>query len=687
MRRNFIHCILIALSCTLALSCVKDIVQTPEPEEIEQTITAGFETNASTRTSLSMNEEGTNVSVLWTRGDRFNIYVQTGASTSYGTTFRTNDSGPVASFTGSFNKAGPFFCIYPAAKAHGVISVKDGAISADGSPVMIASIPSQQNAVAGGIEEGLNVSVAYATTISERMTFRNILSYIHFRITGDAADSVVSIELDAGTKIIAGDAMVYGTPDGDAAARFDVNITQLFEARSNEVTLNGPFTSGQDYYIALAPVSLEGFRMTFEDEAGHRIIKRSTLHLDFERSHVYDFGTIDLGDSFPTEDSGEKVTQYMTASAGQKPVDLCVISEGFKKDSLEIYQSLAESAIDLLFQTEPYKTYRDYFNVYILSVPSEESGASITDGDGTIVTDRDTYFKARWAEGAYADMVANGEKVYSYVSKHCPDIVSGTHTIQEVPILMIINDTRYGGICHSISDGRSYAMVPYTYRGASITWNFPNIVPKTDDPLPTPVTTETLRQYYRNPTSQEINEMGRSIGDWRNTVIHEFGGHGFGRLADEYWPNGKLAYTDGPVSGQDYPVPFGLNIANNPAAVPWASDLLERLEELTALDPHYARIGVYQGGDTYLYGRWRSEKISCMIDNRCYFSAWQRELIVKRIMSLAGLPFTWEEFLSRDVTDDPVRDNPPAGTSSVKADGKQPVYGPPLPPPVLYRVE
>ena len=39
-------------------------------------------------------------------------------------------------------------------------------------------------------------------------------------------------------------------------------------------------------------------------------------------------------------------------------------------------------------------------------------------------------------------------------------------------------------------------------------------------------------------------------------------------------------------------------------------------DELVQRDANYGRIGIYQGGGTYLYGRWRSEKISCMIDNR-----------------------------------------------------------------------
>ena len=112
--------------------------------------------------------------------------------------------------------------------------------------------------------------------------------------------------------------------------------------------------------------------------------------------------------------------------------------------------------------------------------------------------------------------------------------------------------------------------------------------------------------------------------------------------------------------------------------------MLDRLDELTALDPHYGRIGTFQGGDYYLYGRWRSEKISCMIDNRPYFSAWQRYLIVKRIYTLSGDldQFSFESWLAKDVTIDPNRD---MTSSGIMGSLEHPTYmrvGP-LPPPIL----
>ena len=86
-----------------------------------------------------------------------------------------------------------------------------------------------------------------------------------------------------------------------------------------------------------------------------------------------------------------------------------------------------------------------------------------------------------------------------------------------------------------------------------------------------------------------------------------------------------------------------------------------------------------------MFGRWRSEMISCMIDNRFYFSTWQRMLIVQRIMTLSGSTFDVESFWANDVTTDPVRDT---NVSSVMGDMSLPVQiMPPLPEPVLTVVD
>ena len=680
MRRLMRKSSLILLSGLAAalFSCTRELDTPASPEPETCTVTATFEDGADepdTRTTLTMNDAGTRASVTWNRGDQFRMF-ELRSNAYYMSDFTANASGSLVSFTGQkpiYDGSGPYYCCYPSRKADGVWTVS-------GKPVLIVTVPDTQAAVAGGVADGLNISVAYTTSTDASIRFRNILCYIRFRLSGEAVSEVASITLDAG-KSVAGTATVYDVPTGGANARFDINWNDAAPS-SSKVRLTGPFVAGQDYFIALAPVTMQGFSLLFEDAEGHRIRKRSTMNLACQRSKIYDFGTIGIGDSFPTEETGEAVLKYRTASAGQRPVTVCVISEGFTKAQLGDYVDLAGSAIDFLLDTEPYKTYKDFFNVYILSVPSEESGASVTDGNGNITRQVDSYFGARWGSSTYLDMVADENTVYDYVSRHCPDILDGTHTIDEVMVAMIINDPRYGGINHTWSTGRAYSMVPYTDSGGPISWPFPNLTASTDDPLPN---SGAMSQNYHWTSDAERDEMVRSMGDWRNTLVHEFGGHAFGRLGDEYWAESSLSFIQSQMIDRHYwtPVPFALNLSASATDVPWGLTLLDRRDELVSRNPLYARIGVYQGGDGYLFGRWRSEKVSCMIDNRPYFSTWQRYLIVKRIKELAGESFTWSSFINNDVPADPLRDGSAKGMAATRS-GVTPREAQPCPPPVFH---
>lgn len=269
--------------------------------------------------------------------------------------------------------------------------------------------------------------------------------------------------------------------------------------------------------------------------------------------------------------------------------------------------------------------------------------------------------------------------MYGKAKNNCPDIMDGSHTINEVPVLMIINDERYGGIAHSTNTGKTYCMVPTT--AGNLGWGYPTSEAK------------YALQYYTSPTMDDIhvvtdderNELGQNTGTWRNTLVHEFGGHSFGRLGDEYWYNSFKSPTSS-IGPQSWTVPFSLNISPSYEATPW-DILLDLQADLVAQDSNYGRIGIFQGGDVSMFNRWRSEKISCMIDNRFYFSAWQRYLIVDRIHTLAGDRLGTEEariadFLAHDVTTDPIRDTNTSGVIGV-SNAIPPRTMPMLPPPVI----
>ena len=59
------------------------------------------------------------------------------------------------------------------------------------------------------------------------------------------------------------------------------------------------------------------------------------------------------------------------------------------------------------------------------------------------------------------------------------------------------------------------------------------------------------------------SSIGISTGDWKNVFVHEGGGHGFGKLLDEYHYNDSPNYTSESIESQAWEVPLGLNLTTD----------------------------------------------------------------------------------------------------------------------------
>ena len=676
MKRNRL-CLWLSLAAVACSKVGADPVAPPAPPVY--TIQAGFAAEApETRSRLDFEE--TRARVLWSSGDAFKMYKMSSNSYSQ-TTFTTQDDGVVsATFTTTKRLAedDSYTSIYPAA-VYGVTRKNDDI-------QLRIPVPPTQEAVPGGVKEGLNFAAAWSSSQDDNLKFLNLMSYVRFRLSGAAVSSLKSVTFDAG-KTVAGDAALY-FQDGEAHFGYTSNFSTTTYARSNTVTLSGTFVEGQDYCIAMVPTSLtDGFTLTFSDGDGRVIEKHSSKALTLTRSRIVDFGTIDLGDTWSFDD---QVIQYATQTEGQKKNVIAILADGYTSDQLDLFEERAKAAVDFLFTVEPYKSYKEYFTVYICRTVSNESGAGVNDpkDKDKIITAVDNRFGSRWPDdGTYSNMTADASKVQAYLKTAIPEIVNGELAYIDVPTALLINDPRYGGICHIYGNGWNYCQIPFQKGGATSRWSFPKYqaVNEQDD-----------SQGYRETTDAERDEMGRMVGDWKNTFIHEFGGHAYARMTDEYWSTTTKYHEPGAIAGHSYAVPYALNASGFYDRVPWQADLLDHLDEWTARNPDYGRIGIWHGAQTSLYFRWRSEKTSCMIDNRPYYSTWQRILIVRRIMEKAGETFDMDDFIAKDVTVDPIRPVVPATASAgersrilLKARSQALLVPeePMLPPPVIHLEE
>lgn len=643
------------------------------------TVVAGF---PETKVQLTMNGAGTNAGLSWVSGDAFEMIAFNGGNygfTSYTTTVSGNKvEFTGASFSGSGFGEGGFYCVYPASAFYKMATYNS-------DKLFRVTFPQDQEALEGAPDPDALLAFTWAETETADLSFHNFAALLKFRLSGENVTNIKSITL-RGVAPMSGSipvSLVSNLPTYLPGLSFLDGVNNLYRYVTLTPPAGNSFKANTDYYFAAIPGASDGFTLTFELKVGGEdktITKTSSKTLVMNRSRITDIGTVTVGTDY---DSATALTPYMKATMGAKPVTLAVLSEGYQESELPQFRLDAAQGINALFNTEPFKTYRDYFNVWFLEVASKESGAQIWDGTPE-EQNRDCYFRSNWGKDTYDSMAANADKVFAFVEDHCPDILDGTHTIEEVPVLLIINDYRYGGIAHTYSSGKTYCMAPKSYNGAAIYWTYASNGKEAQNDAPGSYETRTVTTEERIALGEA---GGNHTGTWLNTLIHEFGGHSFGRLLDEYWYADYYS-SQATIGSHSWTVPFGLNVSGYWETTPWDA-LLDPTTHSTmvAQDAHYERIGKFQGGAVSLFNRWRSEKISCMIDNRAYFSTWQRWLIANRIMTLAGeSPLSLSQFLSRDVTTDPLRDGgsavmrPAEGVSN--AVPPRPV--PPMVPPVLH---
>jgi hypothetical protein len=140
-----------------------------------------------------------------------------------------------------------------------------------------------------------------------------------------------------------------------------------------------------------------------------------------------------------------------------------------------------------------------------------------------------------------------------------------------------------------------------------------------------------------------LRESKNSSTTFANVVSHEMGGHGFGRLGDEYQnfaeripdPEKELL-----LLWQAEGYQKNVSVYPQQSESPWSNFIGLQ---------GYGHVGMFEGGNYYKYGVWRPEEISCMWDNRLYYNSPSRYFIVERIMQIAREEFSMEKFVEKDV--------------------------------------
>ena len=290
------------------------------------------------------------------------------------------------------------------------------------------------------------------------------------------------------------------------------------------------------------------------------------------------------------------ITTLQTATKGEG-IDIVLMEDAYSDRQIAdgTYKADMENLYNNLFTEEPYKSFKDHFNVYYVNVVSvtegyEHGGAALGGyfGDETLVGGND---------GAVFDYALNA------ISEEEMD---------EALLIVAMNSDNYAGTCY---------MYHPTY------------------------TTGT----YGSGPSVAYFPKGGDETTFAQLLHHEANGHGFAKLADEY------AYESYGTVPSDYVSQIqtqqnewgwwkNVDFTSDPTATRWSHFVN---------DTRYANegLGAYEGGLTYWSGVWRPTENSIMRYNTGGFNAPSREAIYYRIHKLAygdSWEYDYEDFVEYD---------------------------------------
>ena len=309
-----------------------------------------------------------------------------------------------------------------------------------------------------------------------------------------------------------------------------------------------------------------------------------------------------------------KVTQYdyeyaedefitfQEATKGNGKLNIVLLGDGYNAKDIsdgKLIENVTE-AYGHFFDIEPYKTYKDYFNVYTAVSVSPESGVGSVN---TIIYNK---FNTS-AKGGVTLSGRNGDSDFNYIMKYiCNSGKVASEDLNQTLVIMVPNTYDYGGICYMWDEGFAIAYCP-------------------------------------------MSDYGYPL-DFRGVVQHEAGGHGFGKLGDEYiYHNAFIDACSCTCCGHVFEFNLAkakgwydnLSLTGKMSEVPWSHLIFhEKYSEF---------VDIFEGGYMHNRGVYRSEQNSCMNNDIPYYSTISRESIVKRIKAYAGEEYSFEDFVANDV--------------------------------------
>lgn len=318
-----------------------------------------------------------------------------------------------------------------------------------------------------------------------------------------------------------------------------------------------------------------------------------------------------------------QVTRIHSATVG-KGIDVVFVGDAFADKDQDLFNKYVELGKEAFFTEEPFRSTKNRFNIYRIGSVSKNGIIAQEGGD--------TKFSAQFGQGTYVG--GDNNLVNSFVKASIPS-VDLTKTI----IFVIINKAKYAGTCHMFSNNQAVCYVP----------------------------------------------LCRNENEYAQTLRHEGCGHGFGKLADEYFYDSMGRIPDDEVSelkkwkGFAYGFHENVDLTSDPNTILWSKFIS---------DSRYSgKVGVHEGGYTYPYGVYRPTHNSIMRYNTGGFNAPSREAIYKKIMKFSegdAWTYDYETFVAFDA---PARSAKAVTRAAAQCAAVDKANFIPLAPPVMVMVD
>ena len=318
-----------------------------------------------------------------------------------------------------------------------------------------------------------------------------------------------------------------------------------------------------------------------------------------------------------------QVTRIHSATVG-KGIDVVFVGDAFADKDQNLFNKYVELGKEAFFTEEPFRSTKNRFNIY--RIGSVSKNGIITQEGG------DTKFSAQFGDGTYIS--GDHDAVFRFVQDKMPSV-----NLKKTIVFVIVNKAKYAGTCWMFSDNKAVCYVP----------------------------------------------LCRNENEYAQTLRHEGCGHGFGKLADEYFYDSMGRIPDDEVSelkkwkGFAYGFHENVDLTSDPNTILWSKFIS---------DSRYSgKVGVYEGGYTYPYGVYRPTDNSIMRYNTGGFNAPSREAIYKKIMKFSegdAWTYDYETFVAFDA---PARSAEAVTRAAAQCAAVDKANFIPLAPPVMVMVD